>query len=147
MSYVVSTASKSPFVKPKKHSQRESFRPVVQLLFPFDNSLFSHGEIHSASLRVSSMAGSIPVPHLQSPPFRIPLAESRVLSPAPRAPREASGIPDPLAESRVKAPAPRAIWGATEIPDSFSRIPGAVPRPQRACSQTNIQPRLLFKSL
>ena len=40
MSYVINTASKSPFVKPKKHSQYESFLPVVKLLFLFDNSLY-----------------------------------------------------------------------------------------------------------
>ena len=134
MSYVVSTASKAPFAKPKKHSQWESFPPVVQLLFPFDNSLyFVMVKYIQLACEQALWRALFLSPPPQSPPpppppgeiagFRIPLAESRVPSPTPRAPRRTSGIPD-----------------------SFSWIPGPVPRPQRACSQTNIQPRLLFKS-
>lgn len=89
MSYVVSTASKSPFAKPKKHSQWESFPPVAQLLFPFDNSLYfvMVKNIQLACEQALWRALSCPPP--PEPPeelagFRIPLAESRVLSLAHR---------------------------------------------------------------
>ena len=117
MSYVVTTASKSPFVKPKKHWQWESFRPVVQLLLPFDNSLYlvmvkyiqlaCEKALWRALFPPPTSRTLPPPPHQETEGFRIPLAESRLLSPAPRAPRRASGILD-----------------------SFSWIPGAVPHPQ-----------------
>ena len=140
MSYVVSTASKSPFAKPKKHSQWESFPPVAQLLFPFDNSLYF-----------------VMVKYIQLACEQA-LWRALFLSPTPRAPRRASGIPDsftwiqgavpPLPRPRVPqrasripdsfswiprvlSPAPRAPRRASGIPNFFSWIPGAVPRPQR----------------
>ena len=63
MSYVVSTASKSPFVKPKK-------------------------SIHSENVVNSGCCTPPPEPPRELEGFRIPLVESRVLSPTPRAPPE-----------------------------------------------------------
>ena len=77
MSYVVSTASKSPFVKPKKSIHSENpflqwFNYFSLLTIVFTKrllSLLSHGKIHSASLRGRTLAGSFPAPHPQSPPM------------------------------------------------------------------------------
>ena len=85
MSYVVSTASKSPFAKPKKHSQWESFPPVAQLLFPFDNSLYFVMVKYIQLACEQALWRALSCPPPPEPPeelagFRIPLAESRVLS-------------------------------------------------------------------
>ena len=143
MSYVVSTASKSPFVKPKKSIHSENpflqwFNYFSLLTIVFTKrllSLLSHGKIHSASLRGRTLAGSFPAPHPQSPPKS--QRDSGFLqlnpgccTPPPEPPRELEGSRIPLVESRVLSPTPRAPQSARGILDSFNRIPGAVPRPQ-----------------
>ena len=45
-------------------------------------------------------------------------------------PEELEGFRIPLVESRVLSPTPRTPQSARGILDSFNRIPGAVPRPQ-----------------
>ena len=155
MSYVVSTASKSPFAKPKKHSQWESFPPVAQLLFPFDNSLYFVMVKYIQLACEQALWRAL----FLSPTPRAPRRASGIsdsftwiqgavhLSPAPGYPRELAGSRIPLAESRGCCPPPPGHPGELagfRIPLAESRVLSLAHR--ESCSQTNIQPRLIFKS-